>query len=795
MADDLKQRKQDLVDIEAKMKAINDSQASYDKRFKDELKLKKKLQKELNALANKQAEIAKEIGITEKNNASNAVKELKLKKSVSDTNKQVLKTEKEIKKSVAGRLLDIIKLDFSSVSQKNNIKKQLTSTKKLQETQLRVTQAIQTGKKIEQETGKVLEENNRFSQLDVEDKSKMIDLTKGLVDGTYDVTDLQSTQNSLSEEGQKVMQDTLAVGVDEQGKLEAKSDIMKTIIIAKKAEGDMAEGIANEEERIAKYKQIQQTLTVGIVAIFASLVAVALKFANKIDEIGSSFGSLNVLGENFQDTLIAQGNSVTAIGGSLTDVASITNNLASSFGMNVDEAAKLSGKVFDTGKALGISADEASNLFGVLMTVGGLTAKQTEELTEGAFQLARQAGVAPAQVMKDIAGSAETVAIFTKDGGKNLLEAAISARQLGISIDAIAKSARDVLNFEDSIAKEMTASVLTGTQLDLQKARQLSLSKDIAGFEQEIRKQIQLQGDFGSKTVFAQEALADALGMSVSEVSRISQGLDDVSIKGALAANNFEDLVGRDSMSNISGLIGSFKQLGAILTDALGKGLEDSVGGLKDFLANTDNVDKLKESFTSIGVTIGSMVTQFSEFLKNSGGIEAMASGIMGFVNGLAQAVKWLPILIGGLVAAKGAAIAFSIATSLAALTKSAMTGGIVGVVGVTAALIAGYATLKALTPTARTGMTGFSGGEIMVGESGPERVSLPRGSNVTGAEHTRQMAQGQNFGKIESALERLVSINIAGNEQRGNQRIIGRRGELAIASEPQRGGLSLGIV
>ena len=91
MADDLKQRKKDLEEIQSQMDAINNSQASYDKRFKNELKLKKKLQKELNDLAKKQAEIAKEIGITEKNNASNAVKELKLKKSVSDANKQILK--------------------------------------------------------------------------------------------------------------------------------------------------------------------------------------------------------------------------------------------------------------------------------------------------------------------------------------------------------------------------------------------------------------------------------------------------------------------------------------------------------------------------------------------------------------------------------------------------------------------------------------------------------------------------------------------------------------------------------
>jgi len=308
--------------------------------------------------------------------------------------------------------------------------------------------------------------------------------------------------------------------------------------------------------------------------------------------------------------------------------------------------------------------------------------------------------------MKDIAGSAETVAIFTKDGGKNLLEAAISARQLGISIDSVAKSARSVLNFEDSIAKEITASVLTGTQLDLQKARQLSLSKDIAGFEQEIRKQIQLQGDFGSKSVFEQEALADAFGMQVSELSRISQGLDDVSIKGALSANNFEDLVGRDSMSNISSLIGSFKQLGAILTDALGKGLEDSVGGLKDFLGNTNNVNKLKTSFTEIGQKIGEMVTSFSEFLKNSGGITAMASGVMAFANGISKAVGMIPLLISGLIAAKAAAITFSIGASLATLLTGGLSGGAIGIAATIAAVVAGMGTFAMLTPKLETGGT-----------------------------------------------------------------------------------------
>jgi len=542
-----------------------------------------------------------------------------------------------------------------------------------------------------------------------------------------------------------------------------------------------------------KAKKLKNALTIGaVVGIFASLAAVTIKFGQKLDEIGNTFGSLNVMGSEFQDTLISQGNSVTALGFGVQDVANITNTLASNFGMNVDEASKLSGKVLDTGKALGLSADEASNLFGTLMTVGGLTAKQTEELTEGAFQLARQAGVAPAQVMKDIAGSAETVALFTKDGGKNLLEAAISARQLGISIDSVAKSARGVLNFEESIAKEVTASALTGRQIDLSKARQLSFNKDIAGYNEEITKQIQAQGDFGAMSVFEQEALADLFNMNVAEVSRISQGLEDVSIKGALAANSFEGLVGRDSMSNISSLIGSFKQLGAILTDALGKGLEDSIGGLKDFLANTKNLDKLKASFTEIGQKIGEMVTSFSEFLTNSGGITAMASGVMAFANGISKAVGMLPLLIGGLVAAKAAAITFSIGASLATLLTGGLSGGAIGIAATIAAVVAGMGTFAALTPKAQTGITGFGGGNLMVGESGPEIMNVPRGTNVTGAETTRQMMGGNDNKDVVNEQKRTNEGIATLTSAITNLNITAGRGTLKVAMEPALGGRGL---
>ena len=74
--------------------------------------------------------------------------------------------------------------------------------------------------------------------------------------------------------------------------------------------------------------------------------------------------------------------------------------------------------------------------------------------------------------------------------------------------------------------------------------------------------------------------------------------------------------------------------------------------------------------------------------------------------------------MIGGLVAAKTAAIGFSIASSFGALTKGAILGGPFGVAATIAAIAAGLQ-LYALTPRAQKGITGFGGGNLMVGESG----------------------------------------------------------------------------
>jgi len=227
---------------------------------------------------------------------------------------------------------------------------------------------------------------------------------------------------------------------------------------------------------------------------------------------------------------------------------------------------------------LGLSVDEGTQLFGVLTQTANLSAGQAEKLAEGAAQLARQKGVAPQQVMKDIAGSAETIASFTKDSGENIFEAAIAARQFGLNLDTISKSAKGMLDFESSINAEVEASVLLGKQLNLQKARELGLNKHLVGFQKEIKKQLSGIGDFNELNVIQQEALAKALNMSIPEVAKLANGTKEIG--AGLGGKSFKDLLGKDALSTFTQFSNTLSSVGAIMVQSVGPALSAVAGFL-----------------------------------------------------------------------------------------------------------------------------------------------------------------------------------------------------------------------
>ena len=359
-----------------------------------------------------------------------------------------------------------------------------------------------------------------------------------------------------------------------------------------------------------KAEQIKEALTVA--GIIKLSISAAKNFNATLDTVGSSFGSLNVLGGQFRKDLVQSQVDAVRVGSSLQDVNTVVESLSSNFGISLDVADSLSGKIVDTSVALGISAQEGANLFGVLMQTADLSAVQAEKLTEGAFQLARANGVAPQAVLKDVAQSSETIAKFTKGAGENLFEAAIQARQFGLNLDGVAKAARGVLNFQQSIQAETTASVLLGKTLNLQRARELALNKDLVGFQKELKNQLAGVGKFTELNVFEQEALADALQMSVSEVAQLANGTK--TLQGALQLGGFDDLAGQEALGVLTQLTAEFKAIGIQLTNTVGPALLSVLGPLKSFVETVGAGIQALKDFGALGpvitATLGAMIAK-----------------------------------------------------------------------------------------------------------------------------------------------------------------------------------------
>ena len=211
-------------------------------------------------------------------------------------------------------------------------------------------------------------------------------------------------------------------------------------------------------------------------------------------------------------------------------------------GATVDEAVDLSTTVARTAAQIGVSEDQFVKVLGKLESVSDLSREQLINQLKSNAELIRAEGLAPTDVFQDLAENSQLIAEFTKDGGDNLLQAAISARKLGLSVSQTAGIADNLLNFEESIAAQQEASLLLGRQLNLDKARQLAFQDDLSGLGDEILKQVGTEAEFTRLNRIEKQALARAVGLQVDELSKIvknqsAAGLDNNS-KNQLDALN-----------------------------------------------------------------------------------------------------------------------------------------------------------------------------------------------------------------------------------------------------------------
>lgn len=425
-------------------------------------------------------------------------------------------------------------------------------------------------------------------------------------------------RNDLVKEAKK-----LGLTIEETQEILKQYDQLQKNLHIQEEQEELAERILEyDEERLAVVNKIKANSQVlkdiitdqrAAAAIFTGQLIKGYETTKELFEEVRHEG--HTIGQAFHEVGLAMTDAFSLSGASAKDSLEVMAGMRSEMGSvhHVTREARL--EAASLAKTFGISNQEAGKLTAQFATMPGATMESANNSLEFAGNLAKAAGVSTAEVMRDVANSSEDVAAFSKDGGKNILTAAVAAKKLGMEFGSLTKMADQLLDFESSINKQMEASVLLGKEINLDKAREAALNGDLVGMTQEVLANVGGEAEFNKMNYQQRKALAASLGVSVTDLGKMVKHQDELA---NLTQEQQEALAaGETSMdeilANTSGFAGKLKEGGLTLVSAVG-----SIGAFNDGLKSS------KELATSVfgGIKSGLKGMQGGGGLK--GGLKGM---------------------------------------------------------------------------------------------------------------------------------------------------------------------------
>ena len=203
------------------------------------------------------------------------------------------------------------------------------------------------------------------------------------------------------------------------------------------------------------------------------------------------------------------------------DISQASLAIRENLGVSAQEATSLSLSFARTAAATGQTADQLSNTLVALEAVSSASREVLLNQLRTNAAIIGQAGVTPSVVLQDIAQNTEFFATFAKEGGDNILRAAIAAKSLGSELGTVSGIAESLLDFESSIEAQLEASLLLGRQINLDRARQLFFVGKTEQGLQEVLKQVGSEAEFTRLLPIQRQKLASAVGLNVEQLSRL----------------------------------------------------------------------------------------------------------------------------------------------------------------------------------------------------------------------------------------------------------------------------------
>jgi len=264
-------------------------------------------------------------------------------------------------------------------------------------------------------------------------------------------------------------------------------------------------------------------LSVGLALITAIIVAVR-RVRRAARELAGELGTSAKFAKEQLISLKAQELSLKAQNFDSKDLQATFKGIVDTFGSLENATAENAANLEKIAQSTGTSSSDIVKFNKVMMDLTGASFDVATNMAETAISMAESANVSTNKVMSDIASNAERFAEMSMDGARGLAQAAVEAAKVGSSLRGVLGAADKLLEFETSISDQFKAQVLTGKQINTERARQLALDGDIAGLTSEIQSIVGQVGDIQTLNVIQRKSVADAIGISVQDLLRISRG-------------------------------------------------------------------------------------------------------------------------------------------------------------------------------------------------------------------------------------------------------------------------------
>lgn len=501
---------------------------------------------------------------------------------------------------------------------------------------------------------RVAEINRELAQLGREDT-----LQQAALLAEYDMQ--KSVLASISDENQHLVQNLHQQ--NELAKIQSQLTNKQKEFLQKQL--DVYEGIKDTIGGVLETAELLLSTTGGM---FGALAIGAGFFAEKLGEVRSQLGGISEFGTT---TL------------SFIDSNAVDNvkELSNQFGGINNVSTELQASTSLISVNMGISGTEAASLLGSFSRLNGNSEETALNLVKSSQEFAKQNGIIPSQLMADIAGSAEEFALYGKDGGRNLIEAAGAARKMGIELKTMTGIADNLLDFESSITKELELGALLGKNINLDRARSLAYQGEIEAATQETLRALGGVDAFNKMDYFQKKATADLLGTSVAELSKMVNQQEEAAEISKTITGQFS-LMGESLDAGLNKYLGTtLKGLGGMLimigqmgtglktvTD-VGKGALDTLKSLGSKIFKKTAESVADRSMDTITENVQNSDSLSDKVNKKGGGIKGIlkgfGSGMKGIASGLASFAN--PATLLGLAAVTAAIIGIGFALKVAA--------------------------------------------------------------------------------------------------------------------------------